>query len=44
MFLPDSPLTLAQSTEFKVGETFSVGISVDEDDFCYESDSVFIGA
>jgi len=36
MTLPDAPLPLAQSTEFEVGETFSVNTSVDEDDICYE--------
>ena len=35
-------LPLAQSTELKVGGTFSVNASVDEDDICYESDNVFI--
>ena len=42
MTLPDPLLPLAQSTEFKVGETFSVNASVDEDDIRYESDYVFI--
>ena len=28
--------------EFKVGETFSVSVTVDEDDICFESNSVFI--
>jgi len=42
MLLPDPPLPLAQSTEFKVDGTFNVSVSVDEDDICYESDSIFI--
>jgi len=42
MLLPDPPLPLAQSTEFEVGETFTVNASVDEDDACYDSDSVSI--
>jgi len=40
MLLPDPPLPLAQSTEFEVGETFTVNASIDEDDACYDSDSV----
>jgi len=32
IFLPDPPLPLAQSTEFEVGETFTVNATVDEDD------------
>ena len=39
MLLPDPPLPLAQSTEFDVGETFTVNASVDEDDACYDSDN-----
>jgi len=42
MTLLDPPLLLAQSTEFKVGETVSVNSSVDEDDICYELENVFI--
>jgi len=42
MLLPDPPLPLAQSTEFKVGETFSVSVSVNEDDVCYDSASFSI--
>ena len=42
MLLHDPPLPLAQSTEFEVGETFTVNASVEEDDACYDSDSVFI--
>ena len=42
MLLPDPPLPLAQSTEFDVGETFTVNASVDEDDACYDSNSVSI--
>jgi len=42
MLLPDPPLPLAQSMEFKAGETFSVRVNVDEDDICFELDSVFI--
>ena len=42
MLLLDPPLPLAQSTEFKAGETFSVSISVDEADACYHSDSSVI--
>jgi len=36
MRLPDSPFPLAQSTEFEVGESFTVNASVDEDDACYD--------
>lgn len=36
------PSPLAQSTEFKIGETFGVHTSVDEDDTCSESGDVFI--
>ena len=42
MLFPDPSLPLAQSTEFKVGGTFSVSVSVDEDDACCDSGSVFI--
>ena len=42
MPLPDLPLPLALSTEFMASETFSVSLSVDEDDICFKSDSVFI--
>jgi len=42
MLLPDPPFPLAQSTEFGVGETLTVNASVDEDDACYDSDSVSI--
>jgi len=42
MLLPDPPFPLAQSTEFEVGETFTVNASVDEDDDCYDSNSVSI--
>jgi len=42
MTLPDQPLPLALSTDFKVGEIFSVNASVDEDNIYYESGSVFI--
>jgi len=42
MLLPDPPLSLAQSTEFEIGETFTINASVDEDDVCYDSDNVFI--
>jgi len=42
MTLLDPPLPLAQSTEFEVGETFSVHASVDKNDICCESDNVFI--
>ena len=38
MTFPDPPFLLAQSTEFEVGETFSIN----EDDTCYESNNVFI--
>ena len=40
MRLPDSPLPLAQSTESKVGEIFSVTTSVDEDNICFDSNNV----
>jgi len=42
MLLPDPPFPLAQLTEFEVGEAFTVNASVDEDDDCYDSDSVSI--
>jgi len=42
MTLPDTPFPLAQSTEFEVGATFIVNASVDADDACYDSDSLFI--
>ena len=42
MTLPDSPLPLTSSTEFEVGETFTVNASVDEDDVCYDSDNDLI--
>ena len=42
MTLSDPPLPLAQSMEFKVGDTFTVNPSVDEDDACFDSDSVSI--
>ena len=42
MLLPDPPLPLAHSMEFKVGDTFTINASVDEDDACYDSDSVSI--
>jgi len=38
----DTPTPLAQSTEFEVGETFSVSASADEDDTWSESDDVSI--
>jgi len=38
MLFPDPPLPLAQSIEFKVGKTFSVNASVDEDDICFDSE------
>jgi len=41
MLLPDA-LPLAQSTEFEVGETFTFNASVDEDEACYDLDSVSI--
>jgi len=42
MTLPAPPLPLAQSTEFEVGETFTVNAGVDEDDVCYDSDNILI--
>jgi len=42
MTFPDPPLPLAQSTEFEIGETLSVSVSVDEDDAYYDSDSSVI--
>ena len=42
MLLLDPPLPSAQSMEFKVGDTFNVNGSVDEDDACDDSDSVSI--
>jgi len=42
MTLPNPPLPLTQSTEFEVGDIFSVNACVDEDDICYESDNAFI--
>jgi len=42
MTLSDPPLPLAQSTEFEMGETFIINANVDEDDVCYDSDSLFI--
>ena len=42
MTLPDPPFPLAQSTEFEVGATFIVNASVDVDDACCDSDSIFI--
>jgi len=41
MLLPDTPLPLAQSTEFKAGEIFSVRVSVDEM-MCLLSQTVFL--
>ena len=38
----DPTFPLAQSPKFKVGETFGVDASVDEDDICCESDTVLI--
>jgi len=42
MTFSDPPFPLAQSTEFEVGETFKVNARVDEDEICYESNSIFI--
>jgi len=42
MPLPDPPFPLAPSTEFEVGETFTVNSGVDEDDICFDSDSALI--
>jgi len=42
MSLPDPPFPLVQSTEFEVGETFTVNASIEEDDACFDSDSVSI--
>jgi len=39
MTLLDPPFPLAKSTEFEVGETFSINARVDEDDTCYELDT-----
>jgi len=39
--LLDPPLPLAQSMEFKVGETFTVNASVNKDDTCYKLDHTF---
>jgi len=38
----DPPFSLAQSTEYEVGETLAISASVGEDDTCYESDNAFI--
>jgi len=42
MLLPDPLFPLAQLTEFKVGETFSVNATVNEDDICFASDNVVL--
>jgi len=39
---PNPPFPLAQSIEFKGGETFCVDASVNEDDMCCELDNAFI--
>jgi len=42
MTLPNPHFPLTQSTEFEVGETFSINVSFDDDDTYYESDNAFI--
>lgn len=42
MTFPNQSFALAQSTEFKVAETFRVDGSVDKDDVCCELGDVFI--
>jgi len=42
MTLSDPSFPFAQLMEFKLGETFGISASVDEDDTCYELDDAFI--